>query len=587
MKTRRLMFRSRMVVALLTATTFFSAGEGWAAPTAASTAELAKGAKAAREKKWVEALAAYKTSHAASPSSDALAGIANAQFQLGANVEAFEAYDELLKSYGAGLKPTVRAQAETRMRALSTTTGALSIRVDEDGASVLIDGVEVGTTPLPLFKRVSVGTHRVRIVKFGFVPVDITKDVAANGTVTVELKLTHEKQGARLVVRETSGQGVRVLVDGVDVGPAPWEGDVDPGKHTVMVRSATAASEAQTVELLRGAREEVVATARSATARLEVRTSDGLGTIYIDGKAVSEGSYAADMAVGPHEIEVRREGFDTYKKTVTLTDKQSVSESVTLRRPGESLTDRSGDAERIFQGAYGGFSLIGLKALGGMGTSLETRCGSLGSASCDTASPLGGSLQGYFGYTWNPVGFELVFGGGGDVVSQTANMTGTAMSGGNALYASPARTENFTFVRIGGYGGIRLRLSAQVRHVRFSLAAGFAAAYRVLLMERSVSTPTGYSDKFVPGATSYVAPAVTTDAAIHWRMTPGTALSLGLSLWVENAGAGSCPIKNSAGAITIAGDGACATADSNRYLTNGTKPPIGLGTPNYTLASGT
>jgi hypothetical protein len=533
-------------------------------------AALIRAKQSDKKRDWSSALTAYSEALAIKPSLTAQAGVANAQYQLQHVVEAYEAYDELLKMYGAKLSRAQQAEAEARLKEASAKTGSLSIRVDEAGASVLIDDVSVGTTPLPMFKRVHTGTRRVRIVKEGFVPFEEARLVGANAIVAVEARLVREAIRGRLAVREASGKRVVVVVDGAEVGSAPWEGEVDPGKHSVMVRGDAIGSNVQTFEVVRGQRQEAVLTAIEATAHLEVRTSDGAGTISIDGKVVGEGSFSGEVGVGPHKIDVSREGFEPFHKAIALRDKESASESVTLRRPGESFTDITTDAERLFQGVYGGFNLMFMKGLGTMGTELELKCGALSSASCETPGPLGGGLQGYVGYTWNPVGFELMLGGSADVTEQKATYDGKVPQGGNPLFASPVRTETFTTLRAGGFGAVRLRLSAQTRGVRFSFAAGFGGALRVLAMQRAADTPDGGSDRFVPGALTYLAPAASFDLSVHWRVGRATTLALGGQVWAENAG-----------------DSAKTARDASRYIVKGSVPVAVIPTPSYSLASGT
>ena len=547
-----------------------SAPMGASAQPKGDAAALTRGQQADKKRDWTAALAAYNEALAAKPTAAAQAGVANAHYQLQHTVEAYESYDELLKTFGARLTRPQQTEAESRLKELATKTGSLSIRVDEAGASVLIDDVNVGSTPMPMFKRVVSGTRRVRIVKDGFLPIEESRPVGANTTVTIEAKLVREAIRGRLAVRETSGKNVRVIIDGNDVGSAPWEGELDPGKHAVMLRGDTLGSDTQTVEITRGQRQEIVLSAKEATAHLEVRTSDGLGTISIDGKVVGEGSFSGDMGIGPHAIDVTRDGFDPFHKSVTLRDKESPTETVTLRRPGESLTDITTDAERLFQGVYGGFNLMFVKGIAGTGTELELKCTALSAASCETPGPTGAALQGYVGYTWNPVGFELMLGGGADVTEQKAKFDGKVPQGGNPLFASPIRTETFTMLRGGGYGAIRMRLSAQTRGFRISFAAGFGGSLRVLAMQRQADTPDGGSDRFVPNAVTYFAPGASFDLSTHWRIARASTLAIGAQVWAENAG-----------------DSAVTSRDAARYIVRNGAPVAVIPTPSYALATGT
>lgn len=500
---------------------------------------LADGDKAARAKDWATALDRYRAAHAAAPSAASQAGMAQALYQQGKTLEAYEAYDELLKTYGAGLAKPAKAEADTRFAELANKTGALSVRVNEAGAEVSIDDRAVGLSPVPALIRMLVGPHRVKVTKAGFVPFEVPADLSPNGTSVVEVKLVREALKGRLSVKEKSGKAVRVVVDGIDVGPAPWDGEVDPGRHEVMVRSTGAASASQGFDVVKGQTTEVELVAVPAAARLEVRTSDGKGYIFVDGKPVAEGQFSGEVSVGPHEIEVRREGFASFKKSVVLADKQSYAESVTLsRRTGESVGAVAAEHERPFEGLYGGFGLHGFMGIGGTGSELETNCSTLGAVSCDTPNVLGAGPSGYVGYTWNPVGFELFLAGEIDTNTQEAVFDGNSSGANNPLVAKPARREKFRFARFGGMGALRVRATVQGRVVRASFAAGLGLSYKQMLMERTATTTDGTNleSRYVPDAVSYFSPAVSVDAAVHLRLSQSTALTLGMLLWAESAG---------------------------------------------------
>jgi hypothetical protein len=270
-------------------------------------------------------------------------------------------------------------------------------------------------------------------------------------------------------------------------------------------------------------------------AHLEVSTSDGKGTIYLDDKLVGEGSYKGDVPAGKHDLEVRREGFDTFKKALVLTEGLTVNETVTLVRPNVATSS----FERPLEGMYGGFALNSVFQLGGTGSELETRCGALGAASCDTPSPFGGGFFFFVGYTWNPVGFELMGAGHFDTSTQTATFDGNAKNGANPLVASPARTEKFSFYRYGGAAALRVRATVQSRTIRASFAAGLGLAVKSMRMDRKTQStdPTvPIVDDYAPSSVTYVTPGLSLDLGVHFRLGQSTAFSIGTQLWAENAG---------------------------------------------------
>src|SRR5688572_11252551 len=77
---------------------------------------VADGEKAARAKDWAGALKAYEAANQASPSADALEGIANAHYNLKNDGPAYAAYSEWLQKYGDKTTPAKKGQATTRLK---------------------------------------------------------------------------------------------------------------------------------------------------------------------------------------------------------------------------------------------------------------------------------------------------------------------------------------------------------------------------------------------------------------------------------------------------------------------------------------
>jgi hypothetical protein len=541
-----------------------------APPAAAADAKasLAAGEKAAKAKDWPAALAAYSAANAAQPSPAALEGIGIAQYELKHTGEAYDAYDQFLKTYGNAIGSTRKKNAEARLKELAAVTGFISIRVSEAGANVTLDGQSLGTTPVAALIRVASGPHKVQVTKDGFAPIEKIPNVAANGKEIVEIALVREARTGHLVVREKSGATVRVIIDGSDVGAAPYETDLDPGTHEVSVRNASAAAPAQKIEITKGKTTEVEMVAVAASAHLEVSTSDRQGIIFLDGKPVAEGALSTDVSVGPHTIAVTREGYERFEKTVTLADKQAYAETIALHRPTAQGAVAVVDRSRSYDGIYGGVGGTVFIEGGGNGNELETRCSGLGAASCSTPAPLGGGLLGWLGYAWHPVGIELFLYGGYDQTAPSATFDGTAKPGQNPLTASVPRVEQFYFGRVGGLAALRARVSWQSEAIRLSLAAGFGVSYKMMLFERNARTSDGLQNRYVDNE-SYVSPALAIDASVAFRSWGATWIAIG-----------------ALGMLETAGQDTTAPASKNQYIGSaGTAYPIP--TPSYHLASST
>ena len=502
-----------------------------ASTAAEAKSRLAAGDKAAAAKNWAAAAKEYGAAQEAAPSGAALAGLGNAHYELKNLGPAYEAYDALLKRFPNALGKRAQTQAEARFKELAQKTGALNIRVSEPGAAVSLDDQPLGTSPVAAVIRVPVGARKIRVTKEGFVPFEKTEEVGPDKSVAVDARLEGEAKSGRLAVKEKSGQTLRVLVDGLDVGATPWEGDIAPGSHEVFGRSSVASAPKQTVEVQKGKVTEVELVGSTSGGRVEITTSDGQGIIYVDGKVVAEGAFSGELAAGPHVLLVKREGFEPFEKRFELADKQIVAETVTLRRIGGPVADEKVAVERLFVGPYGGLSLLGSTQIVGPDNTVTKSCSLLGASDCEGSFPLGGALLGYLGYMWNPVGLEIFGGAMYDQSTPRANYDGVVAPGSNPVLTGPARVEQFGFFRAGALGSARVRVMADGPVLRYGAAFGVGFAYRSMFMLRRTRTQNGQnlSDRHLSDSDSVLSPALNVELFGQWRISATTALTFGVS----------------------------------------------------------
>lgn len=148
-----------------------------------------------------------------------------------ARVEAL--LDRYLKEGGDSVSEADRAQA---LGVLDTVRGLIAdvtVTVDQANATVSVDGVSVGTTPLATPLRLDLGARLIRVQKDGFKPFESTQTIAGPGALTVSAKLEPIVHEGRLRVLAQSDAAIRL--DGKLVGTGTWEAIVPSGSHTLVV----------------------------------------------------------------------------------------------------------------------------------------------------------------------------------------------------------------------------------------------------------------------------------------------------------------------------------------------------------------
>lgn len=546
------------------------------APVSA-TAESAAGDKALKAHDLAGALGHYQASLQAGPSAHAQLGVADALYELGRAADAYSAYSDAQDTYGPKLGGGDKTTLLARLKELASKTGALSIDVDEAGSDVTVDGKSVGTSPMAALLRVATGPHEVRVTRAGFVPFVAQADVQPDGKAVVDaVPLVAQPTRGHVIVHAPGAEPLRVVIDGVDLGATPWEGDLPSGPHEIAGRSSTQTATSQTVNLAVGDHVTIDLVTSATAAHLQVTTSDAKGQVFVDGVNKGEGSFAGDVAPGSHTLVVERPGFLRFEKTVSLGERETWAETVTLQ-PAVAANANPGVApDWPYEGLYGGFGLAGLFGLNHQGTDVDTNCDGLGASSCDEGQPTGGALFGYLGWTWDPVGFELFLAAQVDSLDEKAHFSTTAGQNATSFVSSPARDEEFRSIRIGGMAAARVRASAQWRFIRGTIAGGLGLSYKkIAFWERETHTTDGSNDfdLYVPsvGSVSYISPALSIEAAAQFRVSQSVAISVGLEMWADNA--------SISGTTTI-------PASPGRMVGGATTAPQRIETPAYQLASG-
>lgn len=121
-----------------------------------------------------------------------------------------------------------RLEGVRRAAQIAPTTGTLRVRCEREGARVLVDGEEVGRTPVEQDLSLSPGTHRLRAELDGYVPfvAEVTINAGTTTSSRVELVPSHRYEathGERIFTWVAWGLGVVSL--GAAIGIGVWAAD--------------------------------------------------------------------------------------------------------------------------------------------------------------------------------------------------------------------------------------------------------------------------------------------------------------------------------------------------------------------------
>lgn len=147
-----------------------------------------RGVALTRESNWDAALAEFLASSELHPTRVALSNAAVCLRNLRRYTQALATYDKVLRDFGATLSEEQRAAVEQAMAELRQHVGEVEIATNVDGATIVVDGEPLGTTPIaPL--PVDAGTRLVRVSKPGFVTFEARVVVAGKQRRVVPVQL--------------------------------------------------------------------------------------------------------------------------------------------------------------------------------------------------------------------------------------------------------------------------------------------------------------------------------------------------------------------------------------------------------------
>lgn len=302
-----------------------------AKPTAAQIKEAKRdaddAAKLMKKKQYSEALPKLTAAYAIDPKPATLAQIGTCQRELSQYVEAYATYERLLATEKLPAKD--KAAAQKNLDELSKLTGLLRVTVSEAGAELALDGVALAAEAAAKPIRVLPGRHKLVAKKAGFEPFEGEVEVAAGAEAAIEGKLAAEMNTARVRIAEKSGNEVRVFIDGKDVGPAPWEGELDPGQHVVELKGARFASKKQTIDLAAKQRVDLQLEASNQQGRVKLTATPADAIVLVDGEQLML-PFEGGLDVGTHRVEVSAPGYDKVEREIVVTAELPLEETFAL-----------------------------------------------------------------------------------------------------------------------------------------------------------------------------------------------------------------------------------------------------------------
>ncbi|MDU9375702.1 hypothetical protein McpSp1_02810 [Methanocorpusculaceae archaeon Sp1] len=217
--------------------------------------------------------------------------------------------------------------------------GYLDISSSPSGANAYVDGNYKGTTPLTV--SADSGTHSVRLEKPGYNTFYGTYSVSNGQTTYVSATLGSAVSYGYINV-QSYPSGANIYVDGNYYDTTPAVITVTSGtSHNVKLVLSGYNVYTQTISVGAGSTAYMnVNLVSSSDAYLRITSTPAGAAVYVDGTymgntAYSSGSSVSYLNVGPlssgtHSIMLKKDGYNTYTSSVTLSPNEVRTLSITL-----------------------------------------------------------------------------------------------------------------------------------------------------------------------------------------------------------------------------------------------------------------
>lgn len=215
------------------------------------------------------------------------------------------------------------------------------LSVQPQNAVVFIDGtLQTSSSDGEYSAMLPYGNHDYKVEAGGYISKSGSFVISSGDMLPINVNLV----SAMASITVTSPTpAVSLYVDKKPMGKVPWTGNVKDGMHLIEVRKDGYRSQQRTIQLSQQQKMEVAFDELTAIqGDLSVNYKPFGADIYVDGKKMGQSPRVFNgLLIGSHQVEVRKDGYITDNKTVTISEGQTTSLQGTLDE--ELILDENGE----------------------------------------------------------------------------------------------------------------------------------------------------------------------------------------------------------------------------------------------------
>lgn len=272
------------------------------------------------------ALVEFERAYDLSKDPRVLFNIAVCQKNLRHYAKAIHAFKHELAEGSTKLDAKDTKEIQDAIALLAQYVSTLDIKANEDGVAISIDGEPSGKTPFDKPVEVDVGQHTVTAKKDGFKePAAQSVSIARGVPAQLTFKLEPEKIKAIVTITASGTSRASIWIDGTDMGPSPFKGEVTLGRHTFEARATGFLPASQTSDIhSRDPMSIVLAlSAPRHEGHVHVIAKPAGATIEIDQKVMGTTEWEGVLASGGHQLRISKSGYQDYSTDMSIADDQT------------------------------------------------------------------------------------------------------------------------------------------------------------------------------------------------------------------------------------------------------------------------
>ena len=341
-----------------------------------------------------------------------------------------------------------------------------------------------------------------------------------------------------LVVTLAENESAHLILDGNDVGPLPFNGEVSAGAHAIFARGPHGISATRKIVISSSERSELQLMLVADPARIRVTATDARAVVRIDGVVYGSGQIEAEILPGKHLVSVEQPGCvpSTFNLLLEPGELKAL-DHVVLKRLASSPSERSSRPE------LGIYTMVALEGLIGKAThGFASTCpaDAFGGA-CSSGPTFGSQIDIHVGYSFGTLGAEGFLLGGTNFTMARMSFSQDVGAKESAWYGLARKERYLLFEPVFG-GGVAGRASTYGKSFRLSTAVGLGLVYRMTDLQRNVETQGSSAvgavlrrdnkSEWTAGGGKTV-PVFIWNSEIQLGQTPGTRVFLGIHAQVE------------------------------------------------------